>query len=136
VSSSLLNQICKPYAVTILACVARVSVWFRSKKDRGRRLSTLTAREMKREPKNERVGRGRGRKERFPSFLPHPLPALLLAPFDSCSSFFVPKPHRNACYADYDDLERDNTEMVAMLWFKFFLGLKFFKPVSFSLSFV
>ena len=42
--------------------------------------------------------------EAFPSFLPHPLPALLLAPFfravfDSRSSFFAPKPHGNACYA-------------------------------------
>ena len=42
----------------------------------------------------------------FPSFLPHPLPALLLAPFfarvfDSCSWFFAPKPHRKACYAGY-----------------------------------
>ena len=71
--------------------IANVSVWFRSKKDRGRRLSVLTAREMKREPKkNERVGRGRGRKERFPSFLPHPLPALLLAPFFARSLTLVP----------------------------------------------
>ena len=43
----------------------------------------------------------------FPSFLPHPLPALLLAPFfarsliDSRSSFFAPTPHGNACYAGY-----------------------------------
>ena len=42
----------------------------------------------------------------FPTFLPHPLSALLLAPFfarvlDSCSSFFAPKPHGNACYAGY-----------------------------------
>ena len=34
---------------------------------------------MKQEPKNESGGRGRGRKET--SFLPHPLSALLLAPF-------------------------------------------------------
>ena len=40
-----------------IACVASVSVWFRSKKDRGRGLLVLTAREMKREPKNEREGR-------------------------------------------------------------------------------
>ena len=45
---------------------------------------------MKREPKNERVGRGRGRKKRFPSFLPHPLPALLLAPFFARSLSLVP----------------------------------------------
>ena len=41
------------------------------------------------------------------SFLsPQPLPALLLAPFfivvfDSCSSFFAPKQHRNACFPGY-----------------------------------
>ena len=40
----------------------------------------------------------------FPSFLPHPPPpppALLLVPFfaQSCSSFFAPKLHGNACYA-------------------------------------
>ena len=46
----------------------------------------LIAREIKREPKNERGGRGR---------------AIFRAVFDSCSSFFVPKPHRNACYAGY-----------------------------------
>ena len=39
----------------------------------------------------------------FPSFLPDPLPALLLAPFVARSltlvprSEFAPKPHRNAC---------------------------------------
>ena len=48
------------------------------KEDRGREtgFSALAAREMKRVLKNERGGRGRGRKET--SFLP--LPALLLAP--------------------------------------------------------
>ena len=63
----------------------------------------MTAREMKREPKNKRGGRGRGR---FPSFLLHPPPrsftcAIFGAVFDSCSSFFAPKPHRDACYAGY-----------------------------------
>ena len=47
----------------------------------------MTAREMKREPKNERGGKGRGR---FPSFLLHPLPALLLAPFFARSLTLVP----------------------------------------------
>ena len=42
----------------------------------------------------------------FPSFIPHPLPALLQAPFfarslNSRSSFFAPKPHGNACYVGY-----------------------------------
>ena len=56
---------------------------------------------MKQEPKNERGGRGRGRKE---TFLSSPAPpcsftcAIFRAVFDSCSSFFAPKPHRNACY--------------------------------------
>ena len=72
-----------------LACVASVSVWFRSKEIPRKGLSVLTAREMKRERKKERGGGGReGRK---PSFLPHPLPALLLAPFFSGSLILVPR---------------------------------------------
>ena len=43
-----------------LAEVASVSVWFQNKKDSGRGFSVLTAREMKREPENERGG-GEGR---------------------------------------------------------------------------
>ena len=41
------------------------------------------------------------------SFLSSPLPprsltcAIFRAVFDSCSSFFAPKPHRNACYAGW-----------------------------------
>ena len=45
-------------AVLSLVCVASVSVWFRSKER-----PVLAAQEMKREPKNDRGGRGRGRKE-------------------------------------------------------------------------
>ena len=41
----------------------QTKVWFRSKEDRGGGFSVLTAREMKRDLKNERGGRGRGRKE-------------------------------------------------------------------------
>ena len=44
-----------------VACVASVSVWFRSKESRGTGFSVLAAREMKQEPKNESGGRGRGR---------------------------------------------------------------------------
>ena len=40
-----------------------------------------------------------GKEARFPSFPSHTLLAILLAPFDSPSSFFAPKPHGNACYA-------------------------------------
>ena len=42
------------------------------------------------EPKNERGGRGRGRKDSF-FFLPHALPALLLAPFFARSLTLVPR---------------------------------------------
>ena len=48
---------------------------FGAKKDRGTRFSVLAAREMKREAKNERVGRGRV------SFLSSPPSPRLLAPF-------------------------------------------------------
>ena len=58
------------------------------KKKRGTGFSVLTAREMKREP-----------------FFPTPSRsftcAIFRAVFDSCSSFFAPKPHGNACYAGY-----------------------------------
>ena len=63
-------------------------------------ISVLTARQIKGEPKNERGGRGRGRKKT-------PLPprsftcAIFRAVFDSCSSFFASKPHSNACYSGY-----------------------------------
>ena len=58
------------------------------KKKRGTGFSVLTAREMKREP-----------------FFPTPprsfTCAIFRAVFDSCSSFFTPKPQRSACYAGY-----------------------------------
>ena len=54
------------------------------KKDRGMGFSVLAARETKREPKNERGGKGEGKEGNF-SFLPHPLPGLLLAPFSARS---------------------------------------------------
>ena len=86
-----------------LACVASVSVWFRSRRKTeerdfhvifgfGRAKNGTRAKKMKR-------GEGEGKEGRFPSFLSHPLLAILLAPFESPSSFFAPKPHRNACYA-------------------------------------
>ena len=75
-----------------IACVASVSDWFRSKEN-----PVLAAREMKREPKNERGGRGRGRKE-TPRYFTC---TIFRAVFDSRSSFFAPKPNGNACYAGY-----------------------------------
>ena len=75
---------------------------FKAKKDRGIGFSVLAAREIEQEPKNER-GKGEERKQRFFTFLPHPLPVLLLAPFfaRSRAAFFAPKPHGNAFYAGY-----------------------------------
>ena len=56
-----------------VACVASVSVWFRSKE----------------RPRNGILGFGCARKE---------IRAIFRAVFDSRSSFFVPKRHGNACY--------------------------------------
>ena len=56
-------------------------------KDRGIGFSVLRARN-EREPKNERGGKGKGKEGNF-SFLPHPLPALLLAPFSARSLTLV-----------------------------------------------
>ena len=66
-----------------MACVASVSLWFRSKER-----PVMAAREMKREPKNERGGRERGRKE-TPRYFTC---TIFRAVFDSRSSFFAPKP--------------------------------------------
>ena len=57
-----------------LACVANVSVWFRSKE----------------RPRNGIVGFGRERNETR---------AIFRAVFDSRSSYFAPKPNGKACYA-------------------------------------
>ena len=59
-----------------VACVASVSVWFWSKEI----------------PRKGTFGFDRARNETR---------AIFLAVFDSRSSFFSPKPHRNACYAGY-----------------------------------
>ena len=78
----------------LVACVARVSVWFRG--DRAR--NEMRTKKWKREE-------GEGKKASL--FLSSPLPprsfacAIFRAVFDSRSSFFAPKPHRNACYACY-----------------------------------
>ena len=64
------------------------------KKKRGMGFSVLTAREMKRKPKNERGGRW--------SLCTPPRSftcTIFRVVFESCSSFFAPKPHGNACYA-------------------------------------
>ena len=61
-----------------LACVASVSVWFRSEE----------------RPRNGIFGFGRPR---------NGTEAIFRAVFDSCSSFFAPKPHGNACYTRSTD---------------------------------
>ena len=66
----------KPNCSSQLACVASVSVWFRGKEI----------------PRKETFGFDRARNETRATFL---------AVFDSRSSFFSPKPYRNACYAGY-----------------------------------
>ena len=61
--------------IPLTACVASVSVCFRSKerpRNRGTGFSTLAAWELKRKPKNE-TGGGGG-EGRFPAFVPHPFP--------------------------------------------------------------
>ena len=49
----------------------------------------------------------------FPSFLPHPFPPsfscdIFRAVFDSRSSFFAHRPHRNPCYASYEKRKEKN----------------------------
>ena len=92
-------------AIFLIACVASVSVRFRSK-ERGTRVKDRAKNGV-----SKRAGRGwEERKET--SFLPLPLPPLSL--FGSCfisrmaktensvpRSFFAPKPKGNACYAGY-----------------------------------
>ena len=54
--------------------------------------------------KKRKRGRGKGRKKTFLSSPPTPRSftcAIFLGVFDSRSSFFSPKPQRNACYAGY-----------------------------------
>ena len=70
-----------------LACVASVSVWFRSKE----------------RPRNGILGFGRARNEtRAKKTPPRSFTyAIFRAVFDSRSSFFAPKPHGNACYSGY-----------------------------------
>ena len=82
------TRIRKAISGTMLACVASVSVWFRSKERPRNGISVLAAREMKQEPKTE--------SPRSPRSFTY---AIFRAVFDSRSSFFAPKPHGNACYA-------------------------------------
>ena len=73
-----------------LACVASVSVWFRSN-ERPRNGIPGFGRARNETRANKWRGGGGGGGERFPSFLPHPLLALLLAPFLARSWTLVPR---------------------------------------------
>ena len=91
-----------------IAYVASVSVWFRSKEiprkgtfgfDRARNVTR--AKKWKR---GEEAGKSRGLSASVSFLSSQPPPrsftcATFLAVFDSRSSFFSPKPYRNACYA-------------------------------------
>ena len=81
-----------------LACVASVSVWFRSKEKQ--RNGILDFGRARNETRAKKVGGGGG--EGLLSFPPPPRSftyAIFRAVFDSRSSLFAPKPHGNACYA-------------------------------------
>ena len=108
-----------------VACVASVSVWFRSKERPrngilgfGRARNEIRAKKWKwgdggregmklrHDRPSERFSKSRGLSASV-SFLSSPPPprsftcAIFRAVFDSCSSFFAPKRHGNACYAGY-----------------------------------
>ena len=100
------NILSLPITFTFLACVASVSVWFRSKEIP--RKGTFGFDRARNESRAKKWKRGEGEgKEGKVSFLSSPPPsrsftwATFLAVFDSRSSFFSPKPYRNACYAGY-----------------------------------
>ena len=100
-SNSIFYDVTLQYSIP-LACVASVSVCFRSKEDRGGRFSVLTAREMKRELKNALF------------YLRHYSRGLRLSFLVPRSSFFAHRPHRNACYAGYYSLLQ--SERVKLQW--------------------
>ena len=87
----------------ILACVASVSVWFRSKeRPRNGILGFGPARNETRAKKMKVGGGGReGRKLSSPTPPSSLTGAIFRSVLDSRSSLFAPKPHGNACYAGY-----------------------------------
>ena len=88
----------------MVACVASVSVWFRSKERPRKGTFGFDRARNETRAKKWKKGRWKGRKE---TSSPPPRSftcATFLAVFDSRSSFFSPKPYGNACYAGYSDL--------------------------------
>ena len=71
-----------------IACVASVSVWFQTKERR--RNGIFGFGRARNETRAKKVGGGGGGDEGR-SLLPHPLPALLLAPFFALSLTLVPR---------------------------------------------
>ena len=74
-----------------------------------------------------------------PSFLPHPLPALLLAIFTLVPRFFAPKPHGNACYAGYLFFFFFKLSIIVRFRFRYSLkltGYFCFSSLNFVLCFV
>ena len=74
-----------------IACVASVSVWFRSKERPRNGFTVLAAREMKQEPKKWKWGDGEGKEGFLPFFPPPSLPALLLEPLFARPLTLVPR---------------------------------------------
>ena len=75
--------------------------------------------------------------KRFLPFFPTPpgsfTCAIFRAVFDSCSSFFVPKPHRNDCYAGKVDIRFSVfwfSEFSFSSWTSWFQNLEMFPPIA------
>ena len=92
-------------AWTTIACVASVFVWFRGKEIPRKGTFGFDRERNETRAKKWKRGGGGGEGRKSFSFLSSPPPprsftcATFLAVFDSRSSFFSPKPYRNACYA-------------------------------------
>ena len=87
-----------------IACVASVSVWFRSKERLRNGILGFGRARNETSAKKRKWGEREG-----VSFLSSPPPlrsftcAIFRTVFDSRSSFFAPRPHGNACYAGWID---------------------------------
>ena len=123
------------FSSILIACVASVSVCFRSKEIQ--RKGTFGIDRARNETRAKKWKRGEGEGEGFLPFFPTRSPLFYLRHFshglDSRSSFFSPKTHRNACYAGYDtDGSRSVCSAVFKCW-KFsdlFLTLSCYDPTS------
>ena len=117
------------WKATLLACLASASVRFRSK-ERSMKDEKRDFRFWMREKWNEsqKMIEGKGKEGSFlPFFLSLPRSftrAIFRAVFDSCSSFFAPKPHENGCYAGYNNIgSRSSLVFIQCAFHFFFLWL-------------